>query len=50
MFVLKYYKYQQFKKIMTIQTEITNLEDLVPANHIYRKFTKLIDLDKIINK
>ncbi|CAB5504155.1 hypothetical protein [uncultured Gammaproteobacteria bacterium] len=50
MFVLKYYKYQQFKKIMTIQTEITNLEDLAPANHIYREFTKLIDLDKIINK
>ncbi len=35
---------------MTIQTEIINLEDLVPTNHLYRKFTKLIDLDKITNK
>jgi len=35
---------------MTTQTELINLEDLVPANHIYRKFTKLIDLDKIANK
>jgi hypothetical protein len=32
---------------MTTQAEIIDLEDLVPANHIYRKFTKLIDLDKI---
>jgi hypothetical protein len=30
---------------MIIQTEIINLEDLVPTNHLYRKFTKLIDLD-----
>ncbi len=35
---------------MTTQTEIINLEDLVPTNHLYRKFTKLIDLDKITNK
>ena len=35
---------------MTTQTEIINLEDLVPTTHIYRKFTKLIDLDKIANK
>ena len=35
---------------MIIQTEIINLEDLVPTNHLYRKFTKLIDLDKITNK
>lgn len=35
---------------MNTQTELINLEDLVPANHIYRKFTKLIDLDKIANK
>ena len=35
---------------MNTQIEIINLEDLVPANHIYRKFTKLIDLDKIANK
>ncbi len=35
---------------MNTQTEIISLEDLVPANHIYRKFTKLIDLDKIANK
>ncbi|CAC9596733.1 hypothetical protein [uncultured Gammaproteobacteria bacterium] len=35
---------------MTTQTEIINLEDLVPINHLYRKFTKLIDLDKITNK
>jgi hypothetical protein len=33
------------KKIMIIQTEIINLEDLVPTNHLYRKFTKLIDLN-----
>jgi hypothetical protein len=31
---------------MTTQTEIINLEDLVPTNHLYRKFTKLIDLDR----
>ncbi|CAC9540953.1 hypothetical protein [uncultured Gammaproteobacteria bacterium] len=35
---------------MITQTEIINLEDLVPTNHLYRKFTKLIDLDKITNK
>jgi hypothetical protein len=35
---------------MTTQTEIINLEDLVPTNHLYRKFSKLIDLDKITNK
>ena len=35
---------------MNTQTELINLEDLVPVNHIYRKFTKLIDLDKIANK
>ncbi|CAC9434140.1 hypothetical protein BCLUESOX_1268 [bacterium endosymbiont of Bathymodiolus sp. 5 South] len=35
---------------MITQTEIIDLEDLVPANHIYRKFTKLIDLDKITNR
>ena len=35
---------------MTTQTEIINLEDLVLTNHLYRKFTKLIDLDKITNK
>ena len=34
------------RKQMTTQIELINLEDLVPANHIYRKFTKLIDLDK----
>jgi IS5 family transposase len=33
-----------------MQTEIINLEDLVPANHIYRKFNNLINLDKIANK
>ncbi len=35
---------------MTIQTEIISLENLVPTNHIYRKFIQLIDLDKITNK
>ncbi|CAC9572281.1 hypothetical protein [uncultured Gammaproteobacteria bacterium] len=35
---------------MTTQTEIINLEDLVPTNHLYRKFSKLIDLDKITNR
>jgi hypothetical protein len=35
---------------MSTQIELISLEDLVPANHIYRKFTKLIDLDKITNK
>ncbi len=34
---------------MTIQTEIISLENLVPTNHIYRKFIQLIDLDKITN-
>ncbi|CAC9612974.1 hypothetical protein [uncultured Gammaproteobacteria bacterium] len=35
---------------MTIQTEIISLENLVPTNHIYRKFIQFIDLDKITNK
>jgi hypothetical protein len=34
---------------MSTQIEIISLEDLVPANHIYRQFTKLIDLDQITN-
>ncbi len=38
------------RKQMSTQTELINLEHLVPANHSYRKFTKLIDLDKIANK
>jgi hypothetical protein len=35
---------------MTVQTEIISLENLVPTNHIYRKFIQLIDLEKITNK
>jgi hypothetical protein len=34
---------------MITQTEIINLEDLVPTIHLYLIFTKLIDLDKIFN-
>ena len=33
-----------------MQSEIINLNDLVPADHIYRKFTKLINLDELANK
>ncbi|SMN02486.1 hypothetical protein SPONN_1162 [uncultured Candidatus Thioglobus sp.] len=35
---------------MTTQTEIINLSDLIPSDHIYRQFTKIIDIDKIANK
>ena len=48
--MIKYFIYQQLTNKMTTQIEIINLEDLVPANHIYRKFNKLINLDQIANK
>ena len=35
---------------MNTQIELISLEDLVLANHSYRQFTKLIDLDKITHK
>lgn len=35
---------------MTTQAELISLEDLVPVNYIYHKFTKLIDLEQIANK
>ncbi|SMN01950.1 Mobile element protein [uncultured Candidatus Thioglobus sp.] len=35
---------------MTTQTEIINLSDLIPSDHIYRQFAKIIDIDKIANK
>ena len=38
------------RKQINPQIEIISLEDLVPANHIYRKARKLIDLDKTSNQ
>jgi IS5 family transposase len=35
---------------MPTQIELINLEDLIPTDHIYRQFNKLIDLDKITHE
>ena len=35
---------------MTHQTEIINLEDLVPADHTYRKFNEIVDIEAIATK
>ena len=48
--MVKFLIYQILIKQMSTQTELINLEDLVPTNHSYRKFTKLIDLDKITHQ